>query len=91
MDEVNLKKKVFKNLDREEELKVLNNSDDYLRKRDYETSKLKVDAKEARVKINKTNDDTIRRHLRYDKFMKVLNHRNGNQYDTFVDLLIKKE
>ena len=52
---------------------------------------MKVEAKEVRAKINKTNDDNLRQQMRHDKLMKVLNHRNGGQYDTFVDLLIKKE
>ena len=49
---------------------------------------MKVEAKETRLKINKTNDDTLRKQARQEKFMKILNHRNP---DTFVDLLIKKE
>jgi hypothetical protein len=91
MDEAHLVKRTEKQQDREEEWRVLTNGNDYLRKRDEESSRLKKEAQESRVKINKTNEDTIRRQMRQDKFVKILNNRNGNQHDTFVDQLIKKE
>ena len=91
MDEAHQLKRTEKQQDREEEWKVLTNGNDYMRKRDEESSRLKKEAQESRVKINKTNEDTIRKQMRQDKFVKILNHRNGNQHDTFVDLLIKKE
>jgi hypothetical protein len=56
---------------------LLNNGNDYIRKRDEETTQMKVEAKEVRAKINKTNDDNLRQQMRHDKLMKVLNHRNG--------------
>ena len=91
MDEANMQKKTEKQFEREEEMKVLTAGNDYLRKRDEEVERLNKEAMERRVKINKTNEDTIRKQMRQEKFIKILNHRNGNQHDTFVDLLIKKE
>ena len=76
-------------MDREEEWKVLNNGNDFVRKCDEKAQKKREDAKEERHKVDRTNDDTIKKHLRNDKFQMILNHRNGSQQeDAFVDLLI---
>jgi hypothetical protein len=65
-------------LDREEEWKVLNNGNDYLRKRDEEAIRLKLEAKDARARVNRTNEESIRKQVRQDRFQKILNNRNGN-------------
>ena len=78
MDEQLLHKKQEKLLNREEEWKVLNNGNDYLRKRDEEAQRLKLEAKEARARVNRTNEESLRKQFRQDRFQKILNHRNGN-------------
>jgi|LauGreDrversion4_2_1035121.scaffolds.fasta_scaffold363233_1 hypothetical protein len=64
MDEQNLHRKQEKLIEKEEEWKVLTNGNDYMRKRDEEAHRIVREAKEARVRVNRTNEESIRKHLR---------------------------